>query len=139
MRAHLLATFTVLCSLHAARAATVLVTVSGVRNDHGQVLVAICAKANFLRPHCPWRGSAPAHLGDVLVRVDNVPPGTYAAQAFHDEDGNGVLERSILGLPKEAMGFSNDAPMRMGPPRFDTAAFDVGAKDAAIGFKLRYF
>ena len=38
--------------------------------------------------------------------VPNVPPGTYAAQAFHDEDDNGKLDRTLLGLPKEAMGFS---------------------------------
>ena len=136
MRAAVLA---LLLGTQGAHAATVLVTVSNVRNDHGQVLVAVCTKASFLRPHCPWRGRSPAKPGDVLVRVEDVPPGTYAAQAFHDEDGNGVLERSILGLPKEAMGFSNDAPMRMGPPRFNTAAFDVGAKDTAIGFRLRYF
>ena len=74
-----------------------------------------------------------------MVRVENVPPGTYAAQAFHDENGNGELDRNILGLPKEAMGFSNDAPMRMGPPRFDSAAFTVQPKDTAIRFRLRYF
>ena len=128
-----------LLSVGTSQAATVLVTVSNVRNDQGQVLVALCTKANFLRPHCPWRGRAPARAGEVLVRVDDVPPGTYAAQAFHDEDGNGVLERSMLGLPKEAMGFSNDAPMRMGPPRFDAAAFTVGPLGAAIRFALRYF
>ncbi len=127
-----------LLSAH-AHAATVLVTVSNVRNDHGQVLVAICTKADFLRPHCPWRGRSPAAAGAVLVRVDNVPPGIYAAEAFHDENADGVLDRNILGLPKEAMGFSNDAPMHLGPPHFDAAAFRVGQTDAAIRFALRYF
>ena len=123
----------------AAQATTVLVTVSGVRNDHGKILVALCTQATFLHPHCAWRGHAPAAFGKVLVRIDGVPPGTYAAQAFHDENGNGKLDRTILGLPKEAMGFSNDAPMRMGPPKFDMAAFTVGANGAQISFALRYF
>ncbi len=129
------------CALlaHGARAATVLVTVADVRNDHGHVLVALCTRANFLHPHCPWRGRAPAQPGQVQVRIDNVPPGTYAAQAFHDENDNGKLERSILGLPKEAMGFSNDAPMRLGPPKFDTASFTVGPQGTTIRFSLRYF
>ncbi len=122
-----------------AQAATVLVTVTGVRNDHGKVLVALCTQATFLRPHCPWRGSVAAKPGEVLVRIDGVPPGRYAAQAFHDENDNGKLDRTILGLPREAMGFSNDAPMRMGPPRFDAAAFVVGLHGAAISFALRYF
>ena len=123
----------------AAQATTVLVTVTGVRNDRGKVLVALCTQATFLRPHCPWRGHSPAMPGTVLVRIDGVPPGTYAAQAFHDENGNGKLDRTMLGLPKEAMGFSNNAPMRLGPPKFDVAAFTVGPNGAAITFALRYF
>ena len=120
-------------------AASVTVTIAGVHNDHGHILVALCTKATFLRPHCPWRGSAPAHPGEVTIRIDGVPPGTYAAQAFHDEDDNGRLNRSMLGLPKEAMGFSNDAPMRMGPPKFDAAAFEIGPRGTTIRLTLRYF
>ena len=127
----------VMCS--PAAAATVVVTVTNVRNDHGNVLVALCTKATFLRPHCPWRGHAAAQRGQVEISIENVPPGTYAAQAFHDENGNGKLDRSMLGLPKEAMGFSNNAPMRMGPPRFDAAAFIVAPQGTSIGFALRYF
>ena len=74
-----------------------------------------------------------------MAVVMNVPAGIYAAQAFHDEDDNGRLDRTLLGLPKEAMGFSNNAPMRMGPPSFDAASFKVGTEDRTIGFSLRYF
>ena len=117
----------------------VQVEVSGVRNDHGQILVALCTKADFLRPHCAWRGHAAASPGTVTVTITSVPEGTYAAQAFHDENGNGRLDRSILGLPKEAMGFSNDAPLHMGPPRFDAAAFDVSGAVTRVAFSLRYY
>lgn len=128
-----------LLALEPAHAATVLADVVGVRNGHGHVLVALCTKATFLRPHCPWRGEAPAAAGTVRVRIENVPAGLYAAQAFHDEDDNGKLERSMLGLPKEAMGFSNDARLRMGPPRFDDAAFTVAPAGTTITFHLRYY
>ncbi len=129
-----------LCAITtAAQSATIDVTVQGVRNNHGRILVALCTKAEFLHPHCAWRGHTAATPGDVHVTIANVPPGTYAAQAFHDENNNGILDRSILGLPREAMGFSNNAPMRMGPPRFEIAAFPVTAPVTAITFKLRYF
>ena len=121
-----------------AAASTVEVTVSNVRNDHGRVLVALCTRADFLRPHCAWKGSVPAAHGNVLVRIDNVPPGTYAAQAFHDENANGRLDRNLLGLPEEGMGFSHDAPMHMGPPRFAAAAFAVGEGLVSIGFRMHY-
>ena len=121
-----------------ATASTVDVTVNNVRNDHGRVLVALCTRADFLRPHCTWKGSVPAARGSVLVRIENVPPGIYAAQAFHDENANGRLDRNLLGLPEEGMGFSHDAPMHMGPPRFAVAAFAVGEGLVPISFRIHY-
>jgi uncharacterized protein (DUF2141 family) len=118
--------------------ASVQVTVEGVRNDHGRVLVALCTVAEFLRPHCAWKANAPAAAGTVTLRIEGVPPGTYAAQAFHDENDNGRIDRNLLGLPEEGMGFSNDAPMVFGPPRFATAAFQVTGTGAGIAFHLRY-
>jgi uncharacterized protein (DUF2141 family) len=122
----------------AASAATVQVTVHDVRNDHGRVLVALCTSAEFLRPRCAWNASAPAVNGTVRLRIDGVPPGTYAAQAFHDENGNGRLDRGIFGIPEEGMGFSRDAPMHMAPPRFADAEFAVIEPVTAVDFRLRY-
>jgi len=122
-----------------ARGSTVLVTVVGVRNSHGHVRVAICSKADFLKPHCAYTGNAPSGPGDVQVTVTNVPPGTYAAQAFHDENDNERIDRNIFGIPTEGIGFSNNARMFFGPPRFDAAAFGVGAATLRITFSIRYF
>jgi uncharacterized protein (DUF2141 family) len=122
-----------------ARASTVLVTVTGVRNSHGHVRVAICSKADFLKPHCAYTGNAPAATGDVLVIVENVPPGIYAAQAFHDEKDTGRIDRTLLGLPEQGMGFSNNARMFFGPPRFSAAQFVVAENTVKITFSLRYF
>ncbi len=122
-----------------AQAATVIVDVHGVRNDHGHVLVALCTKADFLQPHCRWKGTVQAAAGTVIVTIKDVPAGRYAAQAFHDENDNGTLDRSFFGLPKEAMGFSNNAPMHLGPPRFDAAAFSIGVDNTEINFSLSYF
>jgi uncharacterized protein (DUF2141 family) len=121
-----------------ARAAHVHVMVSGVRNARGHVLVAICSRAEFLQPHCAWQGGAPARAGIVTVDIADVPPGLYAAQAFHDEDDNKKLERSFFGLPEEGMGFSRDARMRFGPPAFADAAFAVGG-DVAVQVALHYY
>ena len=68
-----------------------------------------------------------------------IEPGVYAVQAFHDEIGNLDLDRSILGMPEEDIGFSNDAPMRFGLLRFEDATIEVGAAGAATRLRLRYF
>ncbi len=138
-RALLAALTLTLAAAPTAHAATVQITVTNVRNNQGQILVALCTRADFLHPHCGWHGHTPARPGAVTLSIPNVPPGTYAAQAFHDENNNGHLDRTLLGLPQEAMGFSNNAPLRLGPPSFATAAFPVSGEVTPISFALRYY
>jgi len=121
-----------------AVAASLEVVVAGVRNDRGDVRVAVCAQADFLKETCPYVARVPARAGEVSVRLE-VPPGVWAAQAFHDENRNGVIDRNLLGIPKEGLGFSNDAPFRFGPPAFADAAVQVVAPGGRIRLTLRYF
>jgi uncharacterized protein (DUF2141 family) len=59
-------------------------------------------------------------------------------QAFHDKNDNLVIDRTILGLPREGIGFSNDAPFRFGPPRFRDAAIALGPDGGHVAIRLRY-
>ncbi len=54
--------------------------------------------------------------------MDGIPPGRYAIQAYHDEDGNGRVRRGLFGIPAEVIGFSRHAPVRLGAHRFEDAA-----------------
>jgi uncharacterized protein (DUF2141 family) len=121
-----------------AMAATLDVTVTNVRNDHGRILVAVCSRQDFLKPHCPFAKSSPAKVGDVTVRII-VPPGIWAVQAFQDENLNGKIDRSFLGLPTEGIGFSRDAPFHWGPPNFRDAAILISNLPSRISLRLRYF
>ncbi len=115
------------------------VTVSNVRNSKGHVLVAVCLKPEFLSSHCQFVGSAPAHQGSVTVSVSGIPPGTYAVQAFQDENDNMAIDRNFFGLPTEGIGFSNNASFHFGPPSFQDAAIALGRDGGKIAVRLRYF
>jgi uncharacterized protein (DUF2141 family) len=62
-----------------------------------------------------------------------VPPGSYAILAMHDANGNGLMDRSFLGIPKEGFGASRGAHGAFGP-KFADARFDYagGTQDTAI-------
>ena len=66
----------------------------------------------------------------------DLPPGTYAAQAFHDLDGNGRLTTNPFGQPVEPFAFSNNARGNMGPAGWDRASFTVSG-DTAQTIALR--
>ena len=47
---------------------------------------------------------------------------------YHDENRNGKLDKNVIGIPKEHMGFSNNAKIELtppGPPAYSAVKFDV--------------
>ncbi len=114
------------------------VDVGNVRNDRGLVHVDICTRADFLKD-CPVSVSAPARRGVTQIEIPNLPPGEYAAQAYHDENGNDKVDQGLFGIPREGVGFSNDAKIRLGPPRYRDAAFRFDGGRRMISIHLRYF
>ena len=118
--------------------ASIEVTISGIRSGQGEVVVDICPQQDFLHA-CPYTAKASAHPGSVTVTVPGVPPGRYAVQAYHDANDNGDLDRGIFGIPREGIGFSNDAMAKLVRPKFTVAAFDHGASPQHLPVTLRYF
>ena len=119
----------------AALAATIEVHVSNVSNARGQIRVAVCDQERFLK-QCLHTASAPAQAGETVLKVANVPAGTWAVLAYHDENDNAELDRNLIGIPKEDYGFSRDAASRFGPPKFNDAAITVHEGDMAVKIKL---
>ncbi len=113
------------------------VTVSGIRTDQGRIHVDICPEADFLKA-CPYSAEVPAKAGTVNVMLKGVPPGRYAVQAFQDANANGEVDRGMFGIPKEGIGFSNDAMAKLQRPKFTVAAFDHGTASQQIEVLLRY-
>ena len=118
---------------------SVLAEVRHVRDARGHVLVALCTQTTFLTAACPYHGAVPAAAGTVVVRIDGVPPGSYSAQAFQDDNDSKTLERTFFGLPSKGLGFSRDARMHFGPPRFDDAAFKVANTATSVFLTLHYY
>ena len=65
-------------------------------------------------------------------------PGIFALAIYHDENDNHHFDRTLLGLPAEGYGFSNDAPTPFGPPAFNATRFSVPAAGTRIAIRLRY-
>lgn len=120
----------------AAWGANVEVRVSNVAGTKGKVNVAVCAKEQFLK-QCAYSASVPAQAGETTVVVKDVPPGTWAVLAYHDENANGELDRNLVGIPKERYGFSRDARSKFGPPRFEDAVIELGDAPSVTIVRLR--
>ena len=118
------------------------IVVWNIRRGLGHVRVSICTRLTFANAQkaCPYHGDAPAQQGLTTVIVSDVPAGTYAAEVYQDEDDRETIKRGPLGIPMEGVGFSNDVPIHLTPPRFNQAAFDFDpSAPLSVRIKLRYF
>ncbi len=57
--------------------------------------------------------------------IDNLDESNYAIAIFHDTNSNNKFD-TFLSIPKEKFGFSNNAKVFLGPPRFEDASIFVG-------------
>ena len=119
-----------------ASAATLTVEVTNARSEQGFVSAALYqGAARWLENGAALRAERAAAGAKVVFVFSNLPPGRYAVSAYHDENGNSQLDRSLIGMPTERYGMSRDARGTIGPPTFDAAAFDLKG-DATIRIQL---
>lgn len=119
----------------------ITITVTNLRNTDGVVRACMTTDEDSF-PKC--RGVAGAHSVTVpaqqnlTLTFENVRPGRYAIALLHDENNNNKADRALMMMPTEGFGFSRDAKVRMGPPRFRSAAFDVGSEPINQTIRMRY-
>ena len=91
------------------------------------ISVAIYRDADgFRRNEAPVRTLTLSRDAEVSrAFVVNLPAGRYAIVAWQDADGDGKPTRARFGGVSEPHGYSRDARGRLGPPRFEDAAFDL--------------
>src|SRR5437762_8841733 len=123
-----------------ASAARIIVTIDGLKNAQGNVFIGLYASpAKFLQGNqADAQKRVKASAGPITVAFDNLPPGTYAVGAFHDENANDHLDTNFLGLPVEGYALSNGVRAVMAKPTFQQAAFSVGNGDKPVGLQIRY-
>ena len=122
-----------------AAAGDITVTITGVRNNAGSMRVALFdSEIEFPNGRSILDRKVPAREGEMTIVLESMPAGIYALALHHDENNNSKMDTSLLGLPQEGYGFSNDAPVFLGAPPFSAAAFNVPEEGRHIRVKVVY-
>jgi len=114
------------------------VTVNNVTSNEGKISVAVYDTADgFLEFDKVFKAeSAPSQKGSTEVVIKDLPEGTYAIAAFHDENDNDELDTNMFGIPKEPLGFSKGKMKTFGPPSFEECAFKL-TSDQSISVPIK--
>lgn len=115
---------------------TVTITVTNIPGAKGNLLIGLYdSEKSFLKkPHDNSPKIPLTSTDDVTATIENVEPGTYAVSVIQDLNGNGKLDKSFVGLPKEPLAFSVITEIPRGRPKFAPCSFEV--KDKAIAMTI---
>jgi uncharacterized protein (DUF2141 family) len=115
------------------------ITVTNIRNDKGIIRIAICPPDKGF-PECGAgsvrTGSFEIVDGKAKAHFPGIPEGIYAVSVFHDANENSKLD-TMLGIPREGYGFSNNPSFKPRAPRFSEAQIEVTERTKAE-IRLRY-
>lgn len=126
---------------NASRAGSITVYIKGLKNPDGMLGVALyTTKKGF--PDKPERAFATKvsknGTASIGATFENIPYGNYAVSVLHDENGNGKMDKSFIGIPKEGFGVSNNPQIRRGPPSFNEALFSLGSSKLDLSISMNY-
>lgn len=121
---------------------TLHVHFEGLRSARGMVRACLTSNPRYF-PGCQndpqaLKGSVAAGPGARLA-FTGVPAGDYALTVLHDENGNARVD-TLMGIPREGVGFSRNPVFRFGPPSFASARFHLAAEGGREeGVTIKYF
>ena len=117
---------------------TLTVTVTNVPEAKGNILVGLYDSAESFtgKPLADSPKIAVTSRGDLVAKILNVKAGTYAIAVIKDLNGNGKLDRNLVGMPKEPLAFSVIKAIPRGKPDFAACSFEVKDKDLSMTIPL---
>ena len=118
--------------------ATVIVKVTGLRSEKGQVRIAVFNSSE------KWLGEQPVYSSTINVdsqsvtwKIYDVPYGDYGIAVFHDENKNGKMDKNFVGIPLEPYGFSNNVRVTLGPPTWEKSKFVVKGPTTEVSIEVK--
>jgi len=133
---YLLSALSLFLSGEAPKKANLQVEIQNVRTLKGDVYIALFNVKNAFPEGKPMEGKKLEANDKSVQATFSVEPGDYAIAVYHDENGNGKMDKRVFGIPKEPYGFSNNFRPTMSAPKFNDCRFSVNDSGKTVRIQL---
>ena len=106
-----------------ATAADLTVTVEGIAQTQGSIMLGLFDEATYEGDGAVEGAIIQVETDTVTVTFEGLEPGEYAVRLYHDLNDDGEMNTNPFGIPTEPYAFSNDARGRFGPAKWNDAKF----------------
>jgi uncharacterized protein (DUF2141 family) len=123
-----------------AQTKSIKINISNIKSDKGEILIALFNKADGFPENADnafQTAKLKAKKGLQSISMPNIADGRYALAIFHDENGDGKMNKNMLGIPKEGYGVSNNVKNLMSAPAFSEAVFTHN-RETELSIRLNY-
>lgn len=121
--------------------ASLTIDVTGVQERKGKLQIGLFNSAEgFPDDAKPYRAEVLNITQNNALQIvfRDLPAGDYAVAVYHDKNGNGKLDKNLLGIPVEDYGFSNDTRgTRLSAPSFEDTKMQVEKADTQLEIEVR--
>lgn len=120
-----------------ARADSKLVLMfSNVPDIPGSLMIAVYNKPESFRKDSYKSIKVASTPGEMQVEIPGLSPGEYAVMVFHDQNGDGKLNKNLLGIPQEHWSGSLNTRFVLGAPSWKQTRFMLQKTGSSIQVKF---
>lgn len=120
--------------------AVLIIKVSGFQSNNGKAMIALYnSKEEYDSGNKGFReAQLVINKEQVTWIVKDLQNGEYAIKLYVDENNNNIMDTNFFGIPKEAIGFSNNAEVGMSAPSFEEVMFIIKDEVVKQTIQLNY-
>ena len=117
----------------------ITVRVAGADAEKGQIIGSLFDSPDtYMRASVTEVVAAVEADGEVVLDLGLHAPGFFAVAVVYDSNSNGELDTGFMSIPKEKIGFSNNAKHRFGPAKWKSAKFELADSDLELVIDLEH-
>ena len=116
------------------------IKVTGIRSSKGNIIVQVFKDNATYEDQKPFKKitfDKKALVNGMLSVTLDLEPAIYGFTMIDDENGNGDIDKNLIGMPKEGFGFSNFFLEKMKKPKFDDFKTNLTTQSNIV-MKVKY-
>ena len=116
----------ILSSLFSTENPQLIIKISNIEKIKGEIKIGVFnSDASFLKDGAALKNySVKVEKNTAILTIKNLPKGEYAVSMYHDENSDNECNKNLIGIPKEAYGFSNNIKPKMSAPKYKDCKFN---------------
>ncbi|MBE9461994.1 DUF2141 domain-containing protein [Dyadobacter subterraneus] len=117
------------------------VTISDIRSEKGQIVLNVFKDEQSYQKEQPYKQIKVDKKGldkGKLVIHCTLEAGTYGVTLLDDENGNGIMDKNMVRMPREGFGFSNFFMEKLKKPSFDDFKMQLKNQDNQFAIRVKY-